>query len=493
MKANLEGMKILYVEDEDEIRAQMSEMIELGGAEVRTACNGEEGLVRFMEERPDIVISDIRMPILDGIGMCEAIREADKEVPILFTTAFSDTDYLIRALELGANYYLIKPIRAKQLFEYLGRTQRLIADRRAAESYRKEQIIKQVELEKSDLMTRLANLFPCAAMVISEGKMVFANQSFLRLFDEETLRELRDGKSTLDAWMLPYRDGIASLEELEPDAVPVRIVKLRTCKGSKVFNVRRKDERLLGDDQDSTVIMLQDITFQEYQRMKIDHYNLFLEQKMFDLQHARTQTRPTATPAAVESAPEPVAPSQPDEAKKSVEVVAMDEQDSAVLRRSHVHKINAEEFCEQIDQEMLDNVRELMEHIEEIRDHLREYTANRQIEDWREIGEEAQKIASVINQMFEFADLAYAFQNLAGLLQETSGDSLDNKKLKTIQVFLLGMLDDLGGWIENIFIQKTAQDVHYLDASLFSTMLQLEMELAGRKKQEEDEEDLVLF
>ena len=112
MKINpyLKHLVCLYVEDEDFIRDSFSLMLRRYFKEVIVAKNGKDGLEQFKNNHIDIVISDIRMPIMDGIEMVKHIKEINPKVYIIFITAFSDTEYLKAAIDLNVEGYLTKPI-----------------------------------------------------------------------------------------------------------------------------------------------------------------------------------------------------------------------------------------------------------------------------------------------------------------------------------------------------------------------------------------------
>lgn len=107
---------VLYVEDEEDIRMEMSEILEFDFAKVLVATNGEEGLALFKQEDPDIVISDVQMPKLDGLSMCKAIRKISKNLPIILTTAFTEQQYLAEAESLNVSF-VNKPVNIEQLYE----------------------------------------------------------------------------------------------------------------------------------------------------------------------------------------------------------------------------------------------------------------------------------------------------------------------------------------------------------------------------------------
>ncbi|KWT95123.1 response regulator receiver protein [Candidatus Magnetominusculus xianensis] len=88
---------------------------------VLTAMDGEEGLSVFIAKTPDIVITDIKMPIMDGIEMIKNIKQRSPDTPVVITTAFTDVSYMIKAIELRADAYVRKPIDKDDLFNLLNK------------------------------------------------------------------------------------------------------------------------------------------------------------------------------------------------------------------------------------------------------------------------------------------------------------------------------------------------------------------------------------
>jgi len=116
-------MRILLVEDEENIRDVVKLNLELEGYEVITASDGLEALKRFKEGRYNLIILDIMLPEMDGLAVCEQIRLEDSETPILFLTAKDTPADIILGLEKGADDYVTKPFN---LQEYLLRVKVLL-------------------------------------------------------------------------------------------------------------------------------------------------------------------------------------------------------------------------------------------------------------------------------------------------------------------------------------------------------------------------------
>jgi PAS domain S-box-containing protein len=106
----LQNLTILYVEDDEDIRGQLAQFLKRRCGNLVLAENGKKGLALFEQHKPDIIISDILMPEMDGLKMGEAIRELNPNVPIILTTAFEEPRYFHRAIDLGIDKYVTKPV-----------------------------------------------------------------------------------------------------------------------------------------------------------------------------------------------------------------------------------------------------------------------------------------------------------------------------------------------------------------------------------------------
>lgn len=112
--------RILVVEDHPETRDGITIILELAGYEVIVANNGQEGIEKACSERPDLIITDLRMPQLDGLEMIKQLRARSdcEQVPILVTTAFH-MRHTTDAIEAGANRALAKPIEPDLLCAFV--------------------------------------------------------------------------------------------------------------------------------------------------------------------------------------------------------------------------------------------------------------------------------------------------------------------------------------------------------------------------------------
>jgi len=115
----LTQLKILIVEDEKRLSQLLKDAISEYFFSVIIAKDGKEGLKKFKSFKPDIVITDIMMPLCDGLEMTKKIKEIDEFVPIIVLSAHSDKEKLLKAIDLGINKYFIKPFDPDELIEHI--------------------------------------------------------------------------------------------------------------------------------------------------------------------------------------------------------------------------------------------------------------------------------------------------------------------------------------------------------------------------------------
>jgi len=110
---------LLYIEDEAPIRMITSMFLEPYFNKIFEASNGIEAIKIYQQERPDIIITDIEMPKMNGLEFCKKIREEDKDTPIVIITAHTSIEYLLEAVSLNLIKYLSKPLKENELIQVL--------------------------------------------------------------------------------------------------------------------------------------------------------------------------------------------------------------------------------------------------------------------------------------------------------------------------------------------------------------------------------------
>jgi CRP/FNR family transcriptional regulator, cyclic AMP receptor protein len=178
MKSNKTIMKkILLIEDNNNIRENTAEIMELANYRVFTACNGKEGVETALRENPDLIICDIMMPILDGYGVLHMLHKntLTRNTPFIFLTAKTERLDFRKGMELGADDYITKPFSDTELLNAV--ESRLLKQDLLKEAYGGDTQLQQARTSKGsseDLLNELksgrnCNKYKKKQLVFSEG------------------------------------------------------------------------------------------------------------------------------------------------------------------------------------------------------------------------------------------------------------------------------------------------------------------------------------
>lgn len=118
-KTNLLPISVMYVEDETIILRSVSTMVKRKIRDVYIATNGKEGLELFKKHTPNIVVTDIKMPVLSGLEMIEKIKEIEPTTKFIVVSAYGETNYFLKAIEIGVHGFILKPVDVNQLMEII--------------------------------------------------------------------------------------------------------------------------------------------------------------------------------------------------------------------------------------------------------------------------------------------------------------------------------------------------------------------------------------
>lgn len=106
---------ILIVDDEIHVRDGLAEILQQEGFYVETACDGKEAISLSVNKKFDLMISDIKMPEIDGLQLLNEIQKVNPQIRVIMVTAFGDVQTYLKSMQLGAHEYINKPIRIQEL------------------------------------------------------------------------------------------------------------------------------------------------------------------------------------------------------------------------------------------------------------------------------------------------------------------------------------------------------------------------------------------
>ena len=295
-KEILKNIKVLYVEDEVEVRNFTAKTMQAIVKELIVAENGLDGIEKFKSNQDiDLIVTDINMPKLGGLEMCEAIQEINPDIPIVITSAHNDPDFLKKSIDIGVDAYAMKPVDLYQLLDCMIKAMEPIFLRKQLEKLnlslesKVEEGIKQIKL----ILDAQDNI-----VIVTDGtKITHVNKRFLDFFQKASLEDFLQTSQCIDAYFKKennffhqelvdknesWIDSLKKLPELQ------KVVKLVNKEGEdRIFTVKIHE---YDNDERYYVISLTDITqikqksnLLEYQANHDQLTGLYNRQKFHDV------------------------------------------------------------------------------------------------------------------------------------------------------------------------------------------------------------------
>lgn len=201
--------KILYVEDEPFLGRIVKESLEVRDFDVRMVTDGKLVMNVFEEARPDICVLDIMLPNKDGYSLAQSIRQVNPSIPIIFVTAKTQTEDLIKGFEAGGNDYLRKPFSMEELIvrvnNLLQLTQKIAAGPKESIAIGKFEFAPQrYELRKEGVARKLSHREAMLLQILAENQNTNIDRKtmLLRIWGDDSFFNSR----TLDVYITKLRD-----------------------------------------------------------------------------------------------------------------------------------------------------------------------------------------------------------------------------------------------------------------------------------------------
>ncbi len=206
-------LTLLYVEDEKVLQNTVKRSLQILFETILTAQNGQEGLELFKEKQSsiDIVITDINMPYMNGLEMCEHIRQLDKNIPIIITTAFNDLDFLHKAIELDVAHFVLKPIIMPKLMEAIKNS---VEPKILSKKLEVEQKINEEEKIKNAKLIAIKKLTSGITHELNTPLTYIKGALEIMYYDIENIKENDSTKKILFKNLDHANDGLKRIENI---------------------------------------------------------------------------------------------------------------------------------------------------------------------------------------------------------------------------------------------------------------------------------------
>ncbi len=259
-------ISLLLVEDDKILRSVYTEILADHVSKLITANDGEEGYKSYMENSPDLIITDIKMPVMNGLEMIAKIREKDKSTRIIIMSAYSDSHFFLNAIEVGVKGFLIKPVETAGLLNIIrDQAHDILLEKRLKQEARKRLI---AEKERNRSETILKALSEATATFFNTGVNDYTVNNVLKLIGESAnvsrayifKMERRDGKqlgTQIYEWVA--QDVIPQIDNNNLQSIPMHEAEFNSW--TRLMSNRRIVSGFTNDFQEpiKTILKEQDI------------------------------------------------------------------------------------------------------------------------------------------------------------------------------------------------------------------------------------------
>ncbi len=431
-------IKVLIVDDNDNNRLTLNLLLEeIEEVEVYEAEDGQIAVEMCVKQNFDLVFMDIMMPNMDGFEATKLIKQVQKNCMIIALSALDDQTSKNKMLSLGAEDYLTKPVNAELFNTRIRHYMRIITLRNKA----------------TTATSQVLNPF---------DTKVYSRSTTFRIDKEEALGEFWDywlkGEKNIidlsDCVRLVYGFGLWLLKNEQSFTIVMEE------SGEKVYIMLLHQGAIK-----STVI--KNLLLKHFPQAK---YILTKEMLSFQLDM---------------------------DIKSSVEVkkesVELSAEAKKILTKTHENALCASEYIENTAISFMGKVDGLEAINDEIDKAILDFEKSPNKRTAMIICDNFQEYVDVLAELVDFVHLGFAIQTLIDFLSTLTEEQFETDKVKKLSSMLLNLLHDLNSWRENVFITQVARDIHYLDASLLSSCIQVEAIFEEKSADVSGHDDIEFF
>jgi two-component system chemotaxis response regulator CheY len=429
--------KILLVDDNENNRLTLELLLEdIEGIEILEAVDGQEAIDICKENEFDLIFMDIMMPNVDGFEATQTIKEAGSKAMIIALSALDDENSKNKMLALGAEDYLTKPINA-ELFMMRVKNYLSIVEKRFNRVFHTESL----NPFSKNVYSRTINFRICEQKDLAEFWDYWLDTKSNVLDLSDCVRIIYG----LGLWLLKQNKKFYILSEENDEQLYMIFVGITGVKKSIVTNI------LLKHYEGARYVLKDDML--TFQLLKIDLLSL----------------------------------------EKEKETVTISDTKKEILQKTHIDTISANDYVNETAISLMNKIDGLEEINNDIDEEILKFETNISIVDLHRVCENFGEYVGVLHQLDAFEHLAFALETLMNFLSSITQEQLNEDKVKNLSSMLLNLLHDLESWRQNVFILQNARDIHYLDASLLSSCIQMEAVFDDKEVGEDDGGDLEFF
>ena len=407
--------KILIVDDNDNNRLTLNLLLEeIEDVEVFEAEDGDIATQMCVKENFDLIFMDIMMPHMDGFEATKFIKQIHKNSMIIALSALDDDTSKNKMLSLGAEDYLTKPLNSDLFKKRIKHYLRIITLR----NKQKESILNVLNPFNTKVYSRVITFRVDKEEALAEFWDYWLN-------NEKDILDLSDCVRLVygfGLWLLKNEYEFSIVVEESSDKLYVMLLHVSPIKGSIIKNI------LLKHFPSAKYILSHDMLSFQLEK-EVQKATMHIEVS--------------------------------DEAKK-------------ILSKSHDNVLSAAEYIESTAIPFMEKIDGLDSINDEIDSAILRFEKEPSKRTMTEICDNFQEYGDVLAQLVNFEHLGFAIQTLINFLSTLTEDQLAGDKVTKLSSMLLNLLHDISSWRENVFISQVARDIHYLDASLLSSCIQME-------------------
>lgn len=439
-------INILLVDDDKNNRFTLDLLLEdIQNIKISEAENGKEAVQMCKNKFYDLIFMDIMMPIMDGIEATKEIKKFSKSSMIIALSALENEESKHNMLMAGAEDYLTKPINSEI---FIQRTK----------NYLNIITLRATKFKKTDAI----------------------NPFTTNVYDRLLSFNIKAESSLTQFWDYFLQRNVVHCKDLSDHIRIIYGLGLWLIKNSIEFNIN------VEENKDKVYIMLNNInhiskkTIYNLVNKHINNALFTIHNNILAFELVKIEM-PNDIVKLQEEANE----------KDESNIIKIDEETKKVLSKTHNEAISAIEYIEETAISILPKIDSLEEIENNLDDLIINFEKTPTKDSLNELCLKFHEYHKILALLVEFEHLVFAINSLITFLESIDEEKFANENFKNFISLLLHLLNDLTSWRENIFVNQDSIDIHYLDASLLSSCLQIEAIFDDKSVDEGD--DLEFF